>query len=180
MKTRKVKLATLVHPEKNVRMHSEGQLRELAKSVEMFGQTRPVVVDEGNVILVGNGLVDAMRSLEKTDVSILTVTGLSDSMKKKLMLTDNRMFTLGKDNPEVQIEFLKEIIGEDLDFDIPGYERDILEALILTQSQITAQVQEYGANFELPENTGQGELPGGLSGAKQITCPNCGEIIWVE
>lgn len=48
-----MKLADLVKPEKNVRIHTEQQLREFQRSVKMFGQIRPIVVDENNVILAG-------------------------------------------------------------------------------------------------------------------------------
>lgn len=50
-----MKLTDMVRPEKNVRIHTEQQLREFERSVKMFGQIRPIVVDEKNVILAGNG-----------------------------------------------------------------------------------------------------------------------------
>ena len=56
MKVIKKRLDDLKHPEKNVRIHSEQQIRELKRSLEKFGQTRALVVDENNVILIGNGL----------------------------------------------------------------------------------------------------------------------------
>ena len=51
MKVVKMKLADLVKPEKNVRIHTEQQIKEFRRSVEMFGQIRPIVVDEKNIIL---------------------------------------------------------------------------------------------------------------------------------
>ena len=48
-----MKLVDLVKPEKNVRIHTEQQLKEFQRSVKMFGQIRPIVVDENNVILAG-------------------------------------------------------------------------------------------------------------------------------
>ena len=58
MRVVKMKLADLVKPEKNVRIHTEQQIKEFRRSVEMFGQIRPIVVDEKNIILAGNGLYD--------------------------------------------------------------------------------------------------------------------------
>ena len=49
MKIVKIKLADLVKPEKNVRIHTEKQIKEFRRSVEMFGQIRPIVVDERNM-----------------------------------------------------------------------------------------------------------------------------------
>ena len=51
-------LAELRRPERNVRMHTDKQLKEFRRSVEMFGQIRPIVIDEGGVILAGNGLFE--------------------------------------------------------------------------------------------------------------------------
>ena len=50
------RLDALKHPKKNVRIHSEQQIRELKRSLEKFGQTRAIVVDEDDTILIGNGL----------------------------------------------------------------------------------------------------------------------------
>ena len=60
MKVTIKKLSVLKHPEKNVRIHSEQQIRELKRSLEKFGQTRALVIDENNIILIGNGLYEAM------------------------------------------------------------------------------------------------------------------------
>ena len=56
MKVCRIKLSDLVPPKENIRYHTEAQLKEFERSVRMFGQIRPIVVDEDNVILAGNGL----------------------------------------------------------------------------------------------------------------------------
>ena len=56
MKVIKKKLSELRRPKKNVRNHSIKQIEEFKRSVQMFGQIRPIVIDEDNVILAGNGL----------------------------------------------------------------------------------------------------------------------------
>lgn len=60
--TRKL-LSELRRPERNVRMHTDKQLKEFRRSVEMFGQIRPIVVDEDGVILAGNGLYETLLSM---------------------------------------------------------------------------------------------------------------------
>ena len=49
----------------NTRLHSERQIREYVRSIEMFGQLRPMVIDENNIVLAGNGLLEAMRRMGK-------------------------------------------------------------------------------------------------------------------
>ena len=85
MKVTTKKLSDLKHPEKNVRIHSEQQIRELKRSLEKFGQTRALVIDENNIILIGNGLYEAMASLGYQEATVYVKAGLSENDKKKLM-----------------------------------------------------------------------------------------------
>ena len=89
MKVTIKKLSVLKHPEKNVRIHSEQQIRELKRSLEKFGQTRALVIDENNIILIGNGLYEAMVSLGYQEATVYVKAGLSENDKKKLMIADN-------------------------------------------------------------------------------------------
>ena len=63
MKITKIKLADLIPTEKNVRMHPPEQIKEYKRSLEKFGQTKPIVIDEDNNILIGNGLYRICESL---------------------------------------------------------------------------------------------------------------------
>lgn len=83
-------LSELRRPERNVRMHTDKQLKEFRRSVEMFGQIRPIVVDEAGVILAGNGLYETLLSMGRTEADCYVVSGLTEAQKKKLMLADGK------------------------------------------------------------------------------------------
>ena len=136
MKVIKKRLDDLKHPEKNVRIHSEQQIRELKRSLEKFGQTRALVVDENNVILIGNGLYEAMVSLGYQEASVYVKTELSENDKKKLMIADNKTYALDTLN-----EFLEELQG---DLDIPGYDEEILQQMVADADEVTEKISEYG------------------------------------
>ena len=135
------RLDALKHPEKNVRIHSEQQIRELKRSLEKFGQTRALVVDENNVILIGNGLYEAMVSLGYQEASVYVKTELSENDKKKLMIADNKTYALGIDNLDTLNEFLEELQG---DLDIPGYDEEILQQMVADADEVTEKISEYG------------------------------------
>lgn len=141
MKVIKKRLDDLKHPEKNVRIHSEQQIRELKRSLEKFGQTRALVVDENNVILIGNGLYEAMVSLGYQEASVYVKTELSENDKKKLMIADNKTYALGIDNLNTLNEFLEELQG---DLDIPGYDEEILQQMVADADEVTEKISEYG------------------------------------
>lgn len=141
MKVTTKKLSDLKHPEKNVRIHSEQQIRELKRSLEKFGQTRALVIDENNIILIGNGLYEAMASLGYQEATVYVKAGLSENDKKKLMIADNKTYALGIDNLETLNEFLEELQG---DLDIPGYDEEILQQMVADADEVTEKLSEYG------------------------------------
>lgn len=204
MKVSVMKLADLKRPEKNCRIHTDRQLKEFKRSVEMFGQIRPIVVDETNTILCGNGLYEALLEMGKTEASVLKRTDLTDAQKKKLMLADNKVFTLGTDNLAVFDEWLREL-G---DADIPGYDEELLETLLSETTEIDELVTDYGNFTESSVNTMRRheeahaagsfapaaspavrneetpvlntEAPETPSEGSYVVCPNCGHHIPVR
>lgn len=141
MKTVKRKLVDLKRPERNVRMHTDKQIKEFRRSLEMFGQIRPIVIDENNVMLAGNGLYEAMLSMDCKEADCYVVTGLSENEKKKLMLADNRIFDLGVNDLSAFDALIAEL-GDDLD--VPGYEDDLLRTLSADAEEIDEMMSSYG------------------------------------
>ena len=134
-------LSELKRPEKNVRMHTDKQLREFRRSVEMFGQIRPIVIDENNVMLAGNGLYETLLSMGRTEADCYVIEGLTENEKKKLMLADNRIFDLGVDDMKSFDEFIAEL-GDDLD--VPGFDDELLRSLVANEAEIDEMMSSYG------------------------------------
>lgn len=126
--------------DKNPRRHTEAQITEMVKSVEMFGQYRPMVIDETGTILAGNGLHLALQRMGKTEVTVYRVTDLSDEQKKKLILTDNRLADMSTTDHERVEDMLREI-G---DFEIPGYDEELLRELLASAEDVIEFASDYG------------------------------------
>ncbi len=141
MKIIQKNLADLQRPERNVRVHNAKQLQEFQRSLKMFGQIRPLVIDEAGVILAGNGLYEAMLALDYIKADCYVAAGLSEAQKKKLMLADNRIYDLGCDDIDTLDAFIKELGG---DVDIPGFDAELLQALALEAEAASEALCEYG------------------------------------
>lgn len=209
MNTKKIKLSELKRPERNVRMHADKQIKEFKRSVEMFGQIRPIVVDEDNVILCGNGLYESLLALSWEEADCLVMKNLSEKDKKKLMLADNRIFNLGVDDISAFDDFIKEL--ED-DLDIPGYDEEFLQSLVKDADETSDILSNYGKLDEddierinsakrteepsmeyeqaetLPrqetavatsECSAQSDREESNEVRKSVKCPHCGELIWL-
>lgn len=205
MKITTMKLSDLVKPEKNVRIHTEQQLKEFRRSIEMFGQIRPIVIDENNVILAGNGLFDTLITMGKETAEVYQYNNLTENQKKKLMIADNKIFSLGIENLDTLNSFLEELNG---DLDIPGFDEDILKQMVSEAEDVTERLSEYGTldeqeiqsiresgkrteqqiqKIETRQETAAAEPPLGQGIRAEcentpteefILCPKCGEKIW--
>lgn len=201
-----MKLTDLVKPEKNVRIHTEQQLKEFQRSVNMFGQIRPIVIDENNIILAGNGLYDTLVAMGKETAEVYRYDNLTENQKKKLMIADNKIFSLGIENLETLNSFLEDLQG---DLDIPGFDEEILKQMVSEAEDITDKLSEYGTLDDeeiqsIKENAERKEqkiqrIESGQEPAQQtvglltqgednkettevrkfVICPKCGEKIWL-
>ncbi len=207
MEVTRMKLVDLVKPEKNVRIHTEQQLREFQRSVEMFGQIRPIVVDENHVILAGNGLYDTLIAMGKETADVYLYDNLTENQKKKLMIADNKIFSLGIENLETLNSFLEELQG---DLDVPGFDEEILKQMVSEAEDITEKLSEYGIlednkiqsikenavkkeqqlqrikeeqevipwSEEVPQQKEEKELEN-TEERSFVVCTKCGETIWL-
>ena len=200
MKVTVKKLSDLRRPERNTRMHTDKQIAEFKRSVEMFGQIRPIVIDEDGVILAGNGLYETLLALDRETADCYVVRGLTENEKKKLMLADNRIFDLGVDDMKVFDEFIAEL-GDDLD--VPGFDDELLRSLAADVAEVDTMMSEYGlidddrkekmqaAHEEYEREAGQDHEEAEAENASEndsdradrtassVVCPKCGEIIWL-
>lgn len=119
MKITVKKLADLRKPAHNIRRHSDKQITEYIRSIEMFGQIKPLVVDEHGEIIAGNGLFEALTRMGRETCDCYVVTGLTDVQKKKLMMADNKVYELGFTDTDAIEQLVKELDG---DTDVPGWD----------------------------------------------------------
>jgi len=192
--------------EKNVRIHNEKQINEMKKSIESFGQIRPIVTDENGVIIVGHGLWETLKFMGETHAKVLMIEGLSETEKKKLMLADNKIYELGNTDFDAILEILEEINLEGDSLDIPGYDMEVLESLLADTDDIDSELKKYGdisdekrdelkkEREELKATVVQPEereivLNNDIIKVEQeketerpkpyVECPKCGEKIWL-
>src|SRR5438309_620174 len=98
----RIAVTDLKQDPRNARLHSPRTIGAIADSIHAAGISRGIVIDEDNVILAGNGTVEAaMEALGsgakviviEQDPDALTVvrrTGLSEAQKVRLAIDDNR------------------------------------------------------------------------------------------
>src|SRR3954467_4660009 len=76
---------------RNARTHSTKQIRAIAKSIERFGFTNPVLISEENEIIAGHGRVEAAKLLGMATVPTLRLAHLSPAERRAYVLADNKL-----------------------------------------------------------------------------------------
>lgn len=204
MELEKRALSELKPSNVNVRKHTANQIKEFKKSIDAFDVIRPIVIDENNTILVGHGLFQALTEMGKEYADVLVKKGLAEKQKKKLLLADNKIYSLGIDDYTAIESILKEL-ATDSDFEVPGYDSEILEQLygiksvekevesgaISQMTDISEPKSVVDADSDAddipnpneieiePPDKLQDQRKSAQEERKFVICSNCGEKIWL-
>lgn len=73
----------------NAREHSKGQLKKLVESVQEFGFTNPILIDENLGVLAGHGRLMAAKLLGMTSVPTIMIANMSEAQRRAYILADN-------------------------------------------------------------------------------------------
>ena len=148
-KVEKRKVKDLVPYANNARTHSKEQIDQIVRSIEEWGWTVPVLVDEDGGLIAGHGRILAAKKLKIDEVPVVVARGWSEAQKRAYVLADNKLTENGTwDNDLLQAE-----IGalKDLNFDISltGFSLGELEPLLgMTTSGIeTPPVSKYREQY---------------------------------
>lgn len=124
----------LAHRANNARTHTDEQIKKIARSIEAFGFTNPVLVDDTNQIIAGHGRVQAAQQLGIEQVPTICLRDLSQEQIRAYVIADNRLAELaGWDDELLGIEFkyLAELdIDTSLDLTLTGFEIPEIDLLI--------------------------------------------------
>ena len=105
----------------NPRTHSDKQLAKLKASIQTFGFTAPVLVDEAGVILSGHGRVQAAKALGLPTIPTRVMAGLSEAKKRAYVIADNKIAQLsGWDQTLLKSE-LEILIREEFEVEATGF-----------------------------------------------------------
>lgn len=155
-KTETRAIADLVPYARNARTHSSGQVKKIAASIEEWGWTNPVLVDEENGIIAGHGRILAAELLEIVEVPVIVARGWTDAQRRAYVLADNRLaLDAGWDEGLLSLEFTE--LGE-LDFDLALTGFSIGEIGTIVSSH-TRRGTQYAIKVETPIYEPTGEEP---------------------
>lgn len=115
---------------KNSRTHDEAQIAQIMASIEQFGFTNPVLVDERGEIIAGHGRVQAARRLGLSEVPTITLAGLTEQQRRAYVIADNKLaLNAGWDFDMLALE-VGELQAGDFDIALLGFSEAELADII--------------------------------------------------
>jgi len=103
---------------RNPRTHTKQQVRQIARSIETFGWTNPILIDGSGGVIAGHGRLEAAKLLGLERVPTIRLADMSEAQIRAYVIADNRLAELAGWDDEllaIELQALSEI---DLDFDI--------------------------------------------------------------
>lgn len=114
----------------NSHTHSEAQVAQIAASIKEFGFTNPVLIDDLNMIIAGEGRVLAAKKLKIAAVPCVVLAGLTEVQKAAYVIADNKLvLNAGWDEDMLQAE-LSCLAGLNYDFNLTGFSEVEIAALV--------------------------------------------------
>ena len=154
-------IGTLIPYERNNKIHTEEQIKKIAKSIKELWFRAPILIDENNIILAGHWRLAAAKKLKLKEVPVIQYTDLTEDQKKKYRLLDNRLADLSEydlENLKLELQELNDEWMNDLfsEFDLQLEEEEWNEEIEDEAPAVQPDpiVQEWDI-FELESKNGK-------------------------
>ena len=129
---------------RNARTHSEKQILQIARSIETFGWTNPILADAEGGVIAGHGRLEAAKHLGVTTVPVIRIEHMSEAQKRAYIIADNKLAeNAGWDDDLLSIE-LQGLYEMELDFDLEviGFETPEIDFMLQSGSDAPGETSK--------------------------------------
>ncbi|MGX7926563.1 site-specific DNA-methyltransferase [Tsuneonella sp. HG094] len=124
-------IASLKKYENNPRKHPEKQLVKLGGSIEEFGFTMPVLIDEHDTIVAGEARVEAAKRIGMTEVPVIVAHHWSAAQVRAYRLADNKLASMAQwDADALAIELAAIIEFDESPIEVLGWDSAEIDLIL--------------------------------------------------
>jgi len=133
---------------RNVRVHPEAQIGQIARSIERFGFNNLILIDCQNNVLAGEGRVRAARLLRLERVPALRIEHLNAAEKRAFVLADNKVAEASGWSKDILTLELQELGDLDFNLELTGFSPGEIEALLGSENPDKADEDDIYPGYE--------------------------------
>jgi ParB-like chromosome segregation protein Spo0J len=115
---------------KNAKAHGADQVAKIASSMAEFGWTVPCLVADDGELIAGHGRVLAATQLGLTEAPVIVLGHLTEAQRRAYRIADNKLTELGTWDETLLSAELNDLLAEDYDLSLIGFDDAELEALL--------------------------------------------------
>lgn len=134
-----IEISQLRPAERNARTHSKKQVAQIARSIERFGFTNPVLIDDWNNIVAGHGRVAAATKLGQVEVPCLRLSQMSAEARRAYVIADNKLALSSGWDMEILASELGGLIDLEFDMTLTGFDQSEIDAILVDADEASAK-----------------------------------------
>lgn len=143
-----ISIDTLIPDPSNSRKHSKKNLDAIKGSLARFGQQKPIVVSHDNVVIAGNGTLQAAKALGWTEISVVR-SDLAGSDVTAYAIADNRTGELAEWDDEALQQSLRALSEENFNLNEIGFSDKELDKILKNAAQVEKESKDFNQMFEV-------------------------------
>ena len=133
----------------NPRTHSTQQIRQIAKSIERFGFTSPLLVSDELEVIAGAGRLLAAKQLRMEQAPVIRLSHLSPDERRAYVIADNQLaLKAGWDQELLALE-LQALIDLDFEVEALGFAVPEIDIILETHAE-SAPSKKVGREDAIP------------------------------
>ena len=146
----------------NPRKHPDEAVDKLAKSIEAFGWTNPILLDADGIILAGHARLKAATKAGVKSIPVIRLP-LSGDDAKMYVIADNKTAELTEWDWPALGDLFQDLDTGDLDLELSGFDMAEIGGLMGGLDEAHPKDEDWAAQFEENGDTT------GVDGLKQVT-----------
>ena len=115
---------------KNARKHSRAQIKKLQRSLNKYGWTNPLLVDDAGNLVCGHGRLEAAKLNGETHVPVISLGAMSEADRRAYIIADNRLAEDAEWSKELLRSELSGLIDLGYDVELTGFDTFEIDGLL--------------------------------------------------
>ena len=172
------KVQSLIPYERNSKVHPDKQIEQIAKSIEEWGWTIPILIDEKDHMIAGHGRLFAADHLGLTEVPCIVAKGWSEAQRRAYVIADNKLAEQSMWNDDLLYSEMNALLDDGFDVELMAVEID--PATMGYEPNMAPIIQFPQVNKADVDKAGDAlqNQVSGISGDKasdghEVMCPYC-------
>jgi ParB-like chromosome segregation protein Spo0J len=114
----------------NARVHKPPQIKQIARSMEAFGNVNPILAGPDGTIIAGHARLEAAKRAGHKLVPVIYLPHLSEAQQKALRLADNKLAQNASWDPDLLAAELTALAAVEFPLDLTGFEIGEIDGLL--------------------------------------------------